>query len=66
MRALALILALGSFQEEPEEKSWKSFLGSAPPEISIPKEKWINVDEPVTIEKLKGKVVWLEFIGSVF
>jgi hypothetical protein len=38
-----------------------SYLGKAPPEIVSDKEHWIGAAEPLTLAKLKGKVVWLHF-----
>lgn len=38
-----------------------SYLGEAPPEIVSAPEHWMGAAEPLTLEKLKGKVVWLHF-----
>ncbi|MBI3856463.1 MAG: redoxin domain-containing protein [Planctomycetes bacterium] len=37
-----------------------SYLGKAPPELASEKEQWLN-SEPLKLEKLRGRVVWLEF-----
>lgn len=38
-----------------------SYLGKAPPELVSEKSQWLNSAEALTFEKLRGKVVWLEF-----
>ena len=38
-----------------------SYLGKSPPEIVSESHHWIGASEPLTLEKLKGKVVWLHF-----
>ena len=69
MRSLAAVLftalALIGAQDPPKKPAFKSFLGKAPPAIEAAKDRWLNADEPLSLEKLKGKVVFLEFIGSV-
>lgn len=52
-------------EDEKKEKPALSFLEKQPPEIKISKDRWFNSEEAVTLEGLKGKVVWLEFIGSI-
>lgn len=42
------------------EPPMKSFLGERPPELVFEAECWINT-EPLTLEKLRGKVVWLQY-----
>ena len=42
------------------EERMKSFLGERPPELVFESEWWINT-EPLTLEKLRGKVVWLQY-----
>ena len=42
-------------------KFGNSYLGKAPPELVSEKAQWLNSDEALTFEKLRGKVVWLEF-----
>ena len=57
-----LILALAAFGAGQEERIFsKSFKGKAPPELASEKDQWINSKEAITLESLKGKVVWLEF-----
>lgn len=41
-----------------DRKYRNSYLGKAPPELA---GEWLNVKEPLSLAKLKGKVVWLEF-----
>src|SRR5262245_51574077 len=53
--ALAALLA-----PQDDEMYGSSFKGKAPPELAAPKEQWLNT-EPLLLEKLKGKVVWIEF-----
>jgi thiol-disulfide isomerase/thioredoxin len=38
-----------------------SYLGKTPPELVSRKDQWLNAPEAITLEKLRGKVVWLEF-----
>ena len=38
-----------------------SYLGKTPPELVSEKGQWLNSDDALTFEKLRGKVVWLEF-----
>lgn len=47
----------GAVRAEPP---WKSFLGEKPPELVFEAEWWINT-EPLTLEELRGKVVWLQY-----
>ena len=42
-------------------KFGNSYLGKAPPELVSEKSQWLNSDDALTFEKLRGKVVWLEF-----
>lgn len=61
-RALAIwagLAALGKAQEEPLFSN--SYKGKAPPELVSEAGAWINASEPLRLEKLRGKVVWLEF-----
>ena len=38
-----------------------SYLGQRPPELVAQREHWLGWSEPVTLEELKGQVVWLQF-----
>jgi len=38
-----------------------SYLGKQPPELLSQKKHWLGWDRQVTLAKLKGKVVWLQF-----
>lgn len=40
---------------------YKSFLGKKPPELKAAAAHWVNQSSAVTLEKLHGRVVWLEF-----
>jgi thiol-disulfide isomerase/thioredoxin len=55
--AAALLVLAG---QEPQNLG-NSYLGKAPPELSNPGARWLNVSEPLALEKLKGKAVWIEF-----
>jgi cytochrome c biogenesis protein CcmG/thiol:disulfide interchange protein DsbE len=44
-----------------DNKFGNSYLGKAPPELSAPKDQWLNAPDGLQLAKLKGKVVWLEF-----
>lgn len=39
---------------------FNSYLGKVPPELQAQPAHWVN-HEPLTLEKLRGKTVWLEF-----
>lgn len=57
-----LALAALAAPQDAEEKIYSnSYKGKAPPELASEKGWWINAKEPLALEKLKGKVVWLEF-----
>src|SRR6185295_18591883 len=56
------ILAAFFLAAAPQEQNLgNSYLGKAPPELVNAEAKWLNVEGPLTLEKLKGKVVWIEF-----
>ena len=38
-----------------------SYLGKAPPELLSQRDHWLGWHEMVTLDRLKGKVVWLQF-----
>ena len=44
-----------------QEGGANSYLGKAPPELVSKPEQWFNPPPAITLEKLRGKVVWLEF-----
>jgi hypothetical protein len=46
---------------ETKSHFFRSFLGAKPPELSGLAAHWVNQPEPVTLQKLHGQVVWLEF-----
>ncbi len=57
-----LLLALAGLAAVQEEKIYSnSYKGKAPPALASEKGQWINSDRAIEIDKLKGKVVWLEF-----
>lgn len=45
-------------QDDPYYNSYK---GKVPPELVSEKEHWLNAKKPLTLEGLRGRVVWLEF-----
>jgi thiol-disulfide isomerase/thioredoxin len=55
---VAALLFLSGTQET--QNLGNSYLGKAPPELSNAGAKWLNSDA-LTLEKLKGKPVWIEF-----
>ena len=61
--ALASVLALVPACAQEEGKYFNSYKGKTPPELVTDKENWLNPagDDGIKLEKLKGKVVWLEF-----
>jgi thiol-disulfide isomerase/thioredoxin len=52
--------ALGALLAQ-DDKLGNSYLGKAPPELVNEKAKWLNAAAPLTLDKLRGKVVWVEF-----
>ncbi len=58
---LAAIMCLMNGRLLGQKHDRYSFLGKQPPEIVSEKDHWIGIDEPLTLAKLKGKVVWLHF-----
>ncbi len=59
-RLLAAAMALAACGPG-QERYYTSFKGKAPPEIASDKADWFNAADALTLAKLKGKVVWLEF-----
>jgi hypothetical protein len=55
---LGAAAATSAGQDEPYYNSYK---GKTPPELVSEKEHWLNSKKPLTLEKLRGRVVWLEF-----
>ena len=55
--ALAVSLSPGQVLEIHR----KSFLGEAPPELVADKDHWLGKSPSISLAKLKGKVVWLQF-----
>lgn len=62
--ALALVALAGfaALAEAGQEKRYaNTYLGKSPPEIASEKGDWLNAEGPLTLEKLKGRPVWIEF-----
>lgn len=64
--AVFLILPILGFAQEERDRVDsmaipKSLAGKEAPEIRIAKEHWINAAEAPSLEKYKGRVIWLEF-----
>ncbi len=38
-----------------------SYAGEAPPELTAPAENWLNSADALSLETLRGRVVYLEF-----
>lgn len=55
----AALLAVALLPQD--RKLGNSYLGKAPPELTAEKGQWLNAPDGLTLEKLRGKVVWLEF-----
>jgi peroxiredoxin len=56
--SLAAVLVLVAVQDSG---FFKSFKGKAPPELASEKDGWLNADKPVTLKKMNGQVVLLNF-----
>ena len=44
-----------------EKHDHNSYFGESPPELVSESHHWIGTSAPLTLAKLKGKVVWLHF-----
>jgi thiol-disulfide isomerase/thioredoxin len=56
-----IVAALALLAVPQERNLGNSYLGKAPPELANEGAKWLNVPGPLALEKLRGKVVWIEF-----
>jgi len=67
--ALASLFLAGAIcaqdAEKPKVQKKKiysnSYVGKVPPELGGQKADWLNRKSPISLRKLKGRVVWLEF-----
>ena len=60
----AACLASATFAQGRKRKKIysNSYVGKAPPELETAKGAvWLNSNKPVSLAKLKGRVIWLEF-----
>jgi hypothetical protein len=55
------MLTLAALASFVAQDGFTSFKGKTPPALIIPENGWINSKKPLELEKLKGRVVWLEF-----
>lgn len=60
MRTLA-VMALAMLAAPQDKIYSNSYLGKAPPELVSEKDHGFNAKDALKLEKLKGRVVWLEF-----
>lgn len=44
-----------------QKHNFNSYLGKQPPELVSSEYHWLGWQERVTLEQLKGKVIWLQF-----
>ena len=54
-------LGSGSGRQHSVSDSFRSLKGRFPPEITSSEQHWMNASRTVTLERLRGKVVWLQF-----
>jgi hypothetical protein len=59
--AAALLWAGCGCDAQPASFYSKSFQGQVPPELTSTRGRWLNTDGELTLESLRGRVVWLEF-----
>ena len=59
--AAAIVLSASSFGQETGKIYSNSYLGKKPPEVAAAREHWLNAKSPISLKKLEGKVVWIEF-----
>lgn len=57
--ALGSVLFAGAVAATQEHR--KSFLDQEPPELFVAENGWVNWEGELSLEKLRGHVVWLEF-----
>ena len=55
------LLMPGTVQEGESPEPFTSFLGEQPPELVVSDNGWTNWEGEVSLRKLRGHVVWLEF-----
>ena len=58
---LAVALCMTHSRAFGQNRDRRSFLGKVPPELVSEKEHWIGTRGPLTLAKLRGRVVWLLF-----
>lgn len=46
---------------QDDKPYYNSYKDKTPPELVSEKEHWLNAKQPLSLEKLRGRVVWLEF-----
>lgn len=63
LATLLVLLGAGSARADETKKIYSnSYLGKPPPELTAPKQDWLNTSgKALSLEKLRGQVVWLEF-----
>jgi hypothetical protein len=63
MAAIGVPLLVGSLVATAAAQKFNhnSYLGKAPPELVSRRNHWLGWGETVTLDRLKGKVVWLQF-----
>jgi thiol-disulfide isomerase/thioredoxin len=59
--AKAIVAALFFLAAAQEQNLGNSYMGKTPPELTNEGAKWLNVVEPLALEKLRGRAVWIEF-----
>ena len=59
--ALCAALVLWVVPREQDKIYSNSYKGKAPPNIKVKKDNLVNAKKDLDVEKLKGRVVWLEF-----
>ena len=58
---LAGCLGSGTIRHQSGSDGFRSSKGRVPPEIMSSEQHWMNASGAVTLERLRGKVVWLQF-----
>lgn len=59
--SLALMMLPLIATHPSESTRGRSYLGEPPPELISRMEHWINSEQPLKLQNLKGRVVWLNF-----
>ncbi len=61
MRLIMLAVMAAGVAAQDAKMYSNTYKGKAPPELTMTKEHWITSKQALSLAKLKGRVVYLEF-----